>query len=89
MHAVETPLHVGVTLCLPYDSANLGVVSEVMAYTLRLLGGEDSVTDDMRQSVADTCAAVLEGAAEGDVHEVEVSIDERSCTVLLHDLGPV
>lgn len=89
MTTADTGLHVGVSLCLPYDPNSLRIISEVMTYALDLLGDRDCLAEDMRETVAETCAIVLERAAAGDAREVQVSIDERSCTVLLHDLGPI
>ena len=88
MSTAETGLHVGVTLCLPYDPTSLRIVGEVMTRALELLGDDGRLADDMRESVAETCAVVLGQVANGDAHEVQVSIDERSCAVLLHDLDP-
>lgn len=71
----------------PYDATSLGIVDAVVAHTLKRLGDDAERVEDMCRAVSDTCANITSQAGN-DRYEVEVCIDERSCTILLHDLGP-
>lgn len=81
-------MYLGVTIRLPYDATSRGIVGDVVTRTLRQLGDDADSVEGMHQAMSDACANVAHQSSGKDDYEVQVCIDERSCSILLHDLGP-
>src|SRR5688572_12685167 len=76
------------SLSLPRDSATVPVVRRTCRDALKVLGVSEDCIDSIQVAVSEACTNVLKHV-EGtpDAYEVDVSIDERVCSISVIDTG--
>lgn len=80
-------MYLDMALCLPRDAATVGVIRAAVTTTLRQLGVHDDCVEDIRLALSEACTNVIVHAAPHDQYEVQVQLDEQTCTISVINTG--
>ncbi|MCF6471368.1 ATP-binding protein [Nonomuraea sp. MG754425] len=76
-----------VALRLPRDAASVPVIRQMLDGTLRSLGVEPQVRDDIELMLTEACSNVIRHAAPSDDYMVSASVHDHLCVIKVVDTG--
>ncbi|MEU5876191.1 ATP-binding protein [Spirillospora sp. NPDC047279] len=74
-------------LCLPRDAETAHLTREVLDASLKVLGVDPQIRDDVNLALGEACANVIQHADSSDQYEVRVRTTDARCQVEVIDTG--
>ncbi|GAA2211563.1 hypothetical protein GCM10009850_070230 [Nonomuraea monospora] len=74
-------------LRLPRDAASVPLIRQMLDGTLRSLGVEPQVRDDIELMLTEACSNVIRHAAPSDDYTVSASVHDHLCVIKVVDNG--
>ncbi|WP_346111296.1 ATP-binding protein [Nonomuraea maheshkhaliensis] len=74
-------------LRLPRDAASVPLIRQMLDGTLRSLGVEPQVRDDIELMLTEACSNVIKHAAPSDDYTVSASVHDHLCVIRVVDTG--
>lgn len=75
------------SLRLPRDAASVPIIRQMLDGTLRTLGVEPQVRDDIELMLTEACSNVIRHAAPSDEYMVSASVQDHLCVIRVIDTG--
>ncbi|TMR98512.1 ATP-binding protein [Nonomuraea basaltis] len=76
-----------IALRLPRDAASVPMIRQMLEGTLRSLGVERQIRDDIELMLTEACANVIKHAAPGDEYTVSAAVHDHLCVIRVVDTG--
>ncbi|MDP4505274.1 ATP-binding protein [Nonomuraea turcica] len=76
-----------IALRLPRDAASVPVIRQMLDGTLRSLGVEPQVRDDIELILTEACSNVIKHAAPSDDYTVSATVQHDVCVIKVVDTG--
>ncbi|MFG1707253.1 ATP-binding protein [Nonomuraea sp. M3C6] len=76
-----------IALRLPRDAASVPLVRQLLDGTLRSLGVEPQIRDDIELILTEACSNVIKHAAPSDDYRVSATVYGHTCTIKVVDTG--
>ncbi|MBF8193262.1 ATP-binding protein [Nonomuraea sp. K274] len=76
-----------IALRLPRDAASVPLVRQLLDGTLRSLGVERQVCDDIELMLTEACSNVIKHAAPSDEYTVSAAVYDHLCVIKVVDTG--
>jgi serine/threonine-protein kinase RsbW len=76
-----------IALRLPRDAASVPVIRQMLDGTLRSLGVEPQIRDDIELMLTEACGNVIKHAAPSDDYMVSASVLDHLCVIKVVDQG--
>ncbi|NBE97652.1 ATP-binding protein [Nonomuraea sp. KC401] len=76
-----------IALRLPRDAASVPLIREMLDGTLRSLGVDPQVRDDIELMLTEACSNVIKHAAPSDDYRVYAIVDDERCVIQVVDHG--
>ncbi|MGP3931820.1 MULTISPECIES: ATP-binding protein [unclassified Nonomuraea] len=76
-----------IALRLPRDAASVPLIREMLDGTLRSLGVDPQVRDDIELMLTEACSNVIKHAAPSDDYRVCAIVDDERCVIQVVDHG--
>lgn len=80
-------MEVTIALRLPRDAASAPVIRQMLDSTLRIMGVEEPVRDDIQLMLSEACSNVIRHAAPSDEYTVSVDLIDDKCVIQVVDRG--
>lgn len=80
-------MRIDLTLCVPRDTAAIGVVRHVASGALAELGVCSECIRDIALALSEACANAVEHARDAGDYEVSLELADRVCQITLADTG--
>ncbi|MEV0612281.1 ATP-binding protein [Nonomuraea sp. NPDC050404] len=74
-------------LRLPRDAASVPLIRQMLDGTLRSLGVDPQVRDDIELMLTEACSNVIKHAAPSDDYTVSASVHDHLCVIKVVDAG--
>ncbi|MEV5503240.1 ATP-binding protein [Nonomuraea fuscirosea] len=74
-------------LRLPRDAASVPLIRQMLDGTLRSLGVEPQIRDDIELMLTEACSNVIKHAAPSDDYTVSASVHDHLCVIRVVDTG--
>ncbi|WP_043617088.1 ATP-binding protein [Nonomuraea candida] len=74
-------------LRLPRDAASVPLIRQMLDGTLRSLGVDPQVRDDIELMLTEACSNVIKHAAPSDDYTVSASVHDHLCVIKVIDTG--
>lgn len=76
-----------IALRLPRDAASVPLIRQLLDGTLRSLGVEPQVRDDIELMLTEACANVIKHADPSDEYTVSAAVHDHLCVIRVVDTG--
>ncbi|SDM02696.1 serine/threonine-protein kinase RsbW [Nonomuraea maritima] len=76
-----------IALRLPRDAASVPLIRQMLDGTLRSLGVEPQIRDDIELMLTEACSNVIKHAAPSDDYTVSASVHDHLCVIKVVDTG--
>jgi serine/threonine-protein kinase RsbW len=76
-----------IALRLPRDAASVPMIRQMLDGTLRSLGVEPQIRDDIELMLTEACSNVIKHAAPSDDYTVSASVHDHLCVIKVVDTG--
>ncbi|MEV4177375.1 MULTISPECIES: ATP-binding protein [unclassified Nonomuraea] len=76
-----------IALRLPRDAASVPLIRQMLDGTLRSLGVEPQIRDDIELMLTEACSNVIKHAAPSDDYTVSASVHDHLCIIKVVDTG--
>lgn len=76
-----------IALRLPRDAASVPLIRQLLDGTLRSLGVEPQVRDDIELMLTEACSNVIKHAGPSDDYTVSASVHDHLCVIKVVDTG--
>ncbi|TMR21150.1 ATP-binding protein [Nonomuraea turkmeniaca] len=76
-----------IALRLPRDAASVPLIRQMLDGTLRSLGVEQQVRDDIELMLTEACANVIKHAGPSDEYTVSANVRHHVCVIRVVDTG--
>ncbi|SDI38459.1 ATP-binding protein [Nonomuraea jiangxiensis] len=76
-----------IALRLPRDAASVPLVRQMLEGTLRSLGVEQQVRDDIELMLTEACSNVIKHAEPSDCYRVSAAVFDHMCIIKVVDAG--
>lgn len=76
-----------IALRLPRDAASVPLIRQMLDGTLRSLGVEPQIRDDIELMLTEACANVVTHAAPSDEYTVSAAVHDHLCVIRVVDTG--
>ncbi|HEX4818338.1 MAG TPA: ATP-binding protein [Nonomuraea sp.] len=76
-----------IALRLPRDAASVPLIRQLLDGTLRSLGVEPQVRDDIELMLTEACSNVIKHAAPSDEYTVSAAVRDHLCVIRVVDTG--
>ncbi|SEH03356.1 serine/threonine-protein kinase RsbW [Nonomuraea solani] len=80
-------MEASIALRLPRDAASVPLIRQMLDGTLRSLGVEPGVRDDIELMLTEACSNVIRHAAPSDDYTVSAVIHDHMCLIKVVDMG--
>jgi serine/threonine-protein kinase RsbW len=76
-----------IALRLPRDAASVPLIRQLLDGTLRSLGVEPQIRDDIELMLTEACSNVIKHAGPSDDYRVSVAVHDDLCVIRVVDTG--
>lgn len=80
-------MNLDVAICLPQEAESVAVVRGIVSDALRRLGVTAESIADVTLALSEACTNVLDHAAAEDEYEVELQLENESCSIRVKNTG--
>ncbi|MCK2219228.1 ATP-binding protein [Actinomadura sp. ATCC 31491] len=80
-------MEASIALRLPRDAASVPLIRQMLDGTLRSLGVEDPIREDIELMLTEACSNVIRHAAPSDEYTVSATVHDDRCFIRVVDTG--
>lgn len=74
-------MNLDVAICLPQEAETVSLIRGVIANALGTFGVDPDCIDDISLALSEACTNVLDHAADDDMYEVRLDVDDERCVI--------